>query len=206
MPIKHYILSAIALIPLSLSAAEKHVHGEAELFIAQQDGKLLIELASPADNLIGFEHAPKSAKQKHLLHETLEKLTSHLSIVDASAGSCQQTEHTTTNPFDEHKAHHDHDEHAHEEHHHHEEDTHKEHHDHEEHAHEEHHHDHEEEGHADFHLSYTLHCQNLNALNTIKVTAFEHFSGFEKITVKWVAGDKQGSNIATKATPVVGIK
>lgn len=52
-----------------------HVHGVAELNVALDGDTLLIELISPAMNLVGFEHAPRTADERAALqhaHEALE--------------------------------------------------------------------------------------------------------------------------------------
>jgi len=35
-------------------AGDKHVHGEAELFVAIEGNKVLVELESPAANILGY--------------------------------------------------------------------------------------------------------------------------------------------------------
>lgn len=60
-----HLLPAIALLfALSLSAAPPHVHGEARLEIALEGETLLIHFDSPLDNLLGFEHRPRTAGER----------------------------------------------------------------------------------------------------------------------------------------------
>ena len=55
---------------LALSQAEEkhhhkaHVHGVAHLNVALEDNELYIEFISPAANIVGFEHQPKTEKTK----------------------------------------------------------------------------------------------------------------------------------------------
>jgi hypothetical protein len=51
-----------------------HVHGIAELQVTQYQGTLSIDLDSPLDSLLGFEHAPHNEKQKQAVQTMIEKL------------------------------------------------------------------------------------------------------------------------------------
>lgn len=57
------ILSSL-LLPPAATAQEAHVHGRASLDVAIDGGQLSIDLDTPADNLLGFEHAPRSAAEQ----------------------------------------------------------------------------------------------------------------------------------------------
>jgi hypothetical protein len=45
-------------------AADAHVHGQARLTVVLEDARLTLVLESPLSNLLGFEHMPRSAKDK----------------------------------------------------------------------------------------------------------------------------------------------
>jgi len=45
-------------------AQHAHVHGNAELQVTVQGQSLTVLLATPLENLVGFEHAPRTDKQK----------------------------------------------------------------------------------------------------------------------------------------------
>ena len=51
-------------LPLSLLAGKAHQHGAAELTLAPQANALTITLHSAADNILGFEHEPRTDRQK----------------------------------------------------------------------------------------------------------------------------------------------
>jgi hypothetical protein len=51
-----------------------HVHGRAELNLVLDNKSLLIELNSPAANLLGFEHAPSTPEQQAQLEKALNTL------------------------------------------------------------------------------------------------------------------------------------
>jgi hypothetical protein len=48
-------------------AAEPHEHGSARLAIAVDAGRLTVELHSPLESLVGFEHAPRSERERTAL-------------------------------------------------------------------------------------------------------------------------------------------
>ena len=181
------LVSAMMFLSLPAFSAGKHVHGEAELFVAIEGGQVLIELESPADNILGFEHQPRTAAQKKTLEKSLKALADYRSLVNvAEAAACQQVKANIESPFKHHKDEHDH--HGHSKKHNHKEHSHKEH-NHKEHNHKEH----GDDTHSEFHVTYTLKCQNIAAISDINVTAFQSFTGFEEIDLKWVTAKSQGS-------------
>jgi hypothetical protein len=72
--------AACALSPLltfastEASAADAHVHGRAALQVAVDGSSLSLELTTPLDNLIGFEHAPRNEKQRAAVRTMAERL------------------------------------------------------------------------------------------------------------------------------------
>lgn len=223
---KHFSsLLCLAALSMPTLAAEKHVHGEAELFVAIQKDKVLLELESPADNILGFEHAPTNKAQEKWLEKNVALLGQYDNLIDFPNSQCQQKNVNIKSPLlgnsqDEH-AHkgdhrdgHKHDEHKHKEEHAHDHDKHK----HDDHGHDEHKHkdDHKDHGHDDhhghgeehsgFHVSYTLNCKNADAIKQAQINIFKSFERFEKVNVFWVAGDKQGSKTTTPKNTNVMIK
>ncbi|MFY7865232.1 DUF2796 domain-containing protein [Roseateles sp.] len=56
----------MALIALSLGLggrAQAHVHGQAEMTVAIDGAIVMVQLDSPLDALLGFEHAPRTPRQ-----------------------------------------------------------------------------------------------------------------------------------------------
>lgn len=51
-----------------------HVHGIATLQVAVDKNTLTLDLSSPLDNLIGFEHSPRTAKQKAAVKKMVDNL------------------------------------------------------------------------------------------------------------------------------------
>ena len=53
---------------------EKHVHGHAALEVAVDGNRLQLGFRSPLDNLIGFEHAPRTDQQKDAVRRMAAEL------------------------------------------------------------------------------------------------------------------------------------
>jgi len=67
-----------------------HVHGAAELDVVAEGKRLSITLESPADNLLGFEHAPKTPAETAKLQQVNAALKSAAKLfVPDAAGQCQ---------------------------------------------------------------------------------------------------------------------
>ncbi|MDO6593059.1 DUF2796 domain-containing protein [Neptuniibacter sp. 1_MG-2023] len=188
----HYISIGSALISCMLSpiatALEAHVHGEAVLNIATDQGDVEAVLRSPMANIVGFEYEAKSAEDKATQEKALKLLQNANNILKLSASANCLTEHVEVVWGEEHGDHADHEEHEghddhddHEEHADHEEheghDDHEEHADHEEHKghddHEEHadHEEHEGHDHHEEHADHEEHDHEGHA----DITATYHF-------------------------------
>lgn len=62
------------ILPAVSSAAPAHVHGAATLQVAIEGGSLALDFESPLDNLVGFERAPRSDKEKKAVRDMTERL------------------------------------------------------------------------------------------------------------------------------------
>lgn len=66
----HKVTASIAVLLAMLacaggaSAAGAHQHGVARLTIAAEDNRLELELSSPLESLVGFEHEPRNDKER----------------------------------------------------------------------------------------------------------------------------------------------
>ena len=58
----------------SASSLDAHEHGSATLNIAVDGDSLFLEFESPADNIVGFEHAPENDQQTAAIKQALDKL------------------------------------------------------------------------------------------------------------------------------------
>lgn len=141
---------------------ESHVHGIGKLNVALDDDDLMIELDSPAANIVGFEHAPENEEQEHILHEQRELLEAgHKLFVLPAEGKCTLRD---VQLIDGMGGHHD--------------------------EHETHGHDGGME-HSDFEVTYLFTCVASQHVDSINVRLFEYFPGFEEIEVQLIAPGKQ---------------
>ena len=89
------VLTAVAVcIPVTVAAQterdlESHVHGAAALNVVLADSQVFIELATPWNNLVGFEHSPETEAQQALVHDALETLNSPEQLFAMTGGNCQ---------------------------------------------------------------------------------------------------------------------
>ena len=88
------VLCAAALAPARARAHEPgaHVHGVAELRIAIDGPLLEIDLESPLDNLLGFEHAPRSDRERAAVRAMAARLRqAQTMFVATAAARCKPT-------------------------------------------------------------------------------------------------------------------
>ncbi len=184
---------------------DAHEHGSAALNVALDENKLYIELESPWNNLIGFEHAPTTDEQKALVEDSLALLNDPLQLFEFVGSDCRvdkvmvesslsHNDHNDHNDHDDHDKHDDdkeHDDHDknddHEEH----DDHDKEHDDHAEndkHEHDEHHDDHadSEDTHSSVLAAYEFTCANGADLAAINVVFLKRWTGFEELDVQLI--------------------
>lgn len=100
-------LSVALLLSMSFSAqAQKHVHGEGELLIAQEGGVLQMQFIIPAANALGFEHQVASSADKNTIDVLAQQLKNSSRAIDIN-GQCilQSTENSLAHSYDEHHHH-----------------------------------------------------------------------------------------------------
>jgi len=145
---------------------DSHVHGIALINVALEKSELYIELESPAANIVGFEHAPSSEKEKKAVKKAFAILKTGEKVFKAtsSAGvTLENVEVTQGHELEEHgdpkHGNHDTD--------HHEQDK-----------------DAHDEDHSEFKAVYRFHCKHPDKLKQIEVMLFEQFKGIEEIEVQ----------------------
>jgi hypothetical protein len=82
------ILAALALAVapgLSWAHGKAHQHGVAQLAVAVEGARLVIELDTPLDNLIGFERAPRTAAERQRADAAITKLRAAQTLFKAPA-------------------------------------------------------------------------------------------------------------------------
>ena len=162
---------------------EAHEHGAANLNIAVEGSNLYIELNSPAANIVGFEHRPKTKKQKAAVADALERLKEGAALFllpTESAGRMVKVDVHTD--MDHQAEHHDENSHAGEQ------DRHQA--EKEKHMGEQHETD-KHEQHSEFKATYHFICKKPSKLSHIVVKLFNIFPGIEQIEVQLLAETKQ---------------
>lgn len=173
------LLSGLLCTPFSTAANAQehgaHTHGEADVLIILEGTSLFITLESPAVNLLGFEHAPHTNKQKQLAKEVvaeLQKAEHFFAITPAcvlknnSVDFPFMIDNTSTNHASTNSSH-----------------TSKEH-------------------HHDVSLNMEWLCKQTNKLE-IDIKIFEEFKGFNSITAQWIAFSRQNAAKLNKHNSVV---
>lgn len=183
-----------------------HVHGVATMTIAQDGEDFVVELNTPSINVVSFEHLPTTDAQRSELERVLALLKDASNVLQLTrAGACElehlhvDSEQLAAMGYNRHGTkedhghdHHGHDDHAHD---HHEHDDHgHDDHGHDDHAHDDHGHD---EGHSDFVVEYTFHCDEPSRVIGAHLPVFEAFPSFETIDVQWIVNSQQGAARAT---------
>lgn len=92
------IISSLLLVAMAASAGEHslgaHEHGAVKLALAVEKNMMEIDLDGPSETFIGFEHAPKTDKEKAILNGTKnqweKKLLTLISLPEALG--CQISE------------------------------------------------------------------------------------------------------------------
>jgi hypothetical protein len=153
---------AVSGFCLPLAQAEApHEHGAARLNIAIDGSEVLLELQSPAVNMIGFEHHPSTDEQHQALEQAVALLREpdQLFLLTPEAG-CTGTAADLESSLLEHEQHAEHDEH-------------------------------DEETHSEFHAMYTFSCAEPDKLNAIELALFALFPGLEDVDVQFIGPSGQ---------------
>lgn len=164
-------LSTLALAaPLPTLAADNpgsHQHGHAQLQMAVDGEHVDVFLVSPAANLVGFEHAPRTNEQRQQVQQ-LRTWAAGTPMVNTVAGTCtvRQADVHTAWPPSEDMHHHEHD-HGHS-------------------------HEQQEQGHADLEISQMLDCPGLSAETELEAMLMAQFPAMEQLDVQWVGPQGQG--------------
>lgn len=188
-----------------------HEHGSAFLNVALDDGAVILELETPWNNLVGFEHQPRTDAQHALVDETLAQLNDPQALfvfegtdcvatdtfIESGLESGEHSEHDSDEHHDDEDEHHDdeHDEEHGDEHH---DEEHEAKHDDEHHddEHEDEHHDeHKDDAdtHASLLVSYSFNCDDVSQLQTIDVLMLDIWTGFEDLDVQLIGPGGQAA-------------
>ncbi len=181
-------------VTFSVSAGEQrqldaHEHGVATVNMALEDDTLFVELETPAMNIVGFEHPPRTAEQQQAIAAAIQTLETDPSMfVPNAAAQCTllaaDAQHSSDAAGTDDHADGDHDEHA-------DQDEHEEHADHDEHEEHAEHDDNDAGGHAEFVGQYRFSCRQPAQLTSIRVGLFTAFALTEEVEVSFLGPDVQ---------------
>ena len=183
-----FCFTTILIFCSTVQAEEKrhhgaHEHGVASLNIAVEGNRVYIEFSSPAANIVGFEHHPRTHEQKDAVKDAVNKLRRGDALFLLSAKSeSKLVKSSVETDIDKDADHHSESEHGHSE---------EEHHDHEEKHKKDHGDADEHERHSDFSAIYQFACQKPDQLSQIEVMLFRTFPGIEHIKVQLINETKQ---------------
>ncbi len=158
-----------------------HEHGVGKLDVALEGSELHIGLDSPAVNIVGFEHAPKTAEESETLQRALARFKDGAALFTLpKAAGCRLVDADVQTPLIDH-----------------EEDSHHDHH----HAHDE---DHENErAHADITATWRFTCARPEAVNGVNVKLFEAFPKTQRLQVQFITANRQGGAELNTSNPVL---
>lgn len=160
-----------------------HVHGVARLELVIDAQEVHLGLDSPATNLVGFEHAPRSPSERDALDRALSTLRDGDALFRFSpAAECQMVEVAISTPVvheegegEAAQAHPGHDEEA-------------------------------GEAHADIRVAYRFVCRRPERLTELEVVLFPAFPLTERIRVELVTAQGQSLTDLSPRSPMVDLR
>ena len=187
---KHFLLATLTLATtasvLHAETAQQldaHEHGAATLRIAQQAQNLVIELDTPAFNLIGFEHAPSNESQQKTLDDALSKLNDgETAFQFPNAAQCRLVEVNVESSLISPHASED------------------------EHEHDDEHEDEHDAVHSDFEVFWQFSCREPAKLANINVSLFASFEALADLDVDFITDTDQGSVELSPTNTVISFK
>ena len=173
MPYKYYWCAAIAVLmgnsPIAIAhELGAHVHGIATLQIAVDEKTMTLEFSGPLDNLLGFEHVARNAKQKAAVHKMADDLNkAEQFFIPTADAQCKLQSVKLDSLVLEPKA---------------SADTKKE----------SQHHE-EERGHADIDGEFVFACKQIGKLHDLEVKLFDAYPNLHQLKVEVATLKKQSS-------------
>ncbi|MFV1494766.1 DUF2796 domain-containing protein [Phaeobacter sp. JH20_02] len=212
-------LSLLAIVTALPALAEgtrqlgAHEHGVGTLNIAIDGSTVLMEFQAPGADLVGFEHAAKSAADRSAVDAAIARLSDPLALfIMPDAARCSvgeasaKLETASDHGQDEHEDHaedagHDNNQHGHNDHEGHANDKHD---DHEHEGHAEHHT--EKADHAEFNANYILNCAEPASLTNISFAYFDAFPNAQKVQVQLVGASGAHAYQVERGTPILTLE
>jgi len=212
-----FAAAAVAVLAAGPAWAQQapHVHGVGELKIAVEGDTLYVIWESPLANLVGFEHAPKTAEEKAATKRAEDAVRDFTRLFRTPPAAGCALKAVAIESSGEHTADHAHGrghdanekKHAHEKEHD-KKHAHDEKGDHDKkHAPEkEHDKKHAAETHSELSALYNVACRDIKALDHIEVMVFDAFPGTETLKAEIVTAAGQSAVTLTAKSRRVGLK
>ncbi len=174
------LAAAIAVfVTFPLSAGEQrqfdaHEHGVATVNMALEGNTLYLEMETPAMNIVGFEHPPRTAEQQQKIAAAIQAFKTEPSMfVPNAAAQCTllaaDVQHSSAAAVTDD----------------HEDEEHAEHADHDEHD------DHDADGHAEFVGQFRFSCRQPGQLATVRIGMFTAFPLTAEVAASFLGPDVQ---------------
>ena len=167
---------------------DAHQHGHGKLNLAVEGQTLQMELEVPGVDIVGFEHAARSASDQAKVKIGKKKLFEPLALFSLpTAAECKITSSSVMVEGENETRGSGHDAHGHS-------------HD------EKHHEDGDSESHSEFHAEYTFTCSNVNAITEIAFPYFDAFPNSEELAVTIITDKSQKAFEVTRKNPVINMR
>lgn len=172
----------LTIVTASLAAADgtrgldAHEHGVGHLDIAIDGATVVLALAAPGADIVGFEHAAESAEDRAAVEAALAGLAQPFELFEMPAvARCEvvSAEATLLGGADAH-------DHGHAE-------------------------DHDGGGHTEFRADYALTCADPAAIDRIGFPYFDRFPGARELEVQLVTGTGARAHEVTRDRPVLDL-
>jgi len=152
-----------------------HVHGVAQMQMVIAGKDVLIEVASPLFNVVGFEHKPNNEQQKKAFKQQVSAISKGDLITLTAEAQCRLESHDIDHPFAEN------------------------------HAHNEHEHGHgSEHAHKNMRFEYQLHCESPQKLNDVNTQPlFTAWPNLQKLNVEWINNNRQSAKTLSPDQPLL---
>ncbi|MEQ1743071.1 MAG: DUF2796 domain-containing protein [Candidatus Nitrotoga sp.] len=173
---KILLLLSMLLTSFFTVAGEAHVHGVATLQLALDDSLLHLNLSSPLDSLLGFEHLPRTEKQKAAVRHMADQLRQAERLFQPTlAARCTLKTYSLESPVLETGKHKGHDQKGHD----HEGDNHEGH------------------DHTDLNAEFVFYCAKPNELRDLEINLFSYFPGLLRLKTEAATPRGQSAAILT---------
>jgi hypothetical protein len=164
-------LTAVTATATAQDNPAAHQHGHAELQVAFAGERIDLLLESPAWNLLGFEHPPRTEGQRQKL-EGLREWVATNALINTEGDHCRVTTSELHTGWEGPEAHGDHG-------HNHGHDSHS--------------------SHSDLEITQSLQCQDLPGATAFATPILDAFPALEHLNVQWVSAQGQGGTRLTRS-------